>query len=157
MQRSKIPLASLTLLLVTHAIFGWQLYAFMGLGLRTSNLFAAHSPTILVWVVIIIADVLLAMALSTPWTGRREQFVSLFKNDYRTFLVAVILAFLCVVIITWMYIFVHILVVVSAGMLVRIDAQTARWSCRGIFWLVAIASILGLGLGIAAQLLLPGA
>lgn len=158
MQSSKrIPLVSLTLLVITHAIFGWQLYAFMGLGLPTHNLFAAHSPTILVWVVVIIADILLAMALSTPWTGRKKRFISLFKTDTRAFLVAVILAFLCVVIITWLYIFVHILVVIAAGLLVRIDTQTARWSYREIFWLVAIASIVGLGLGILAQkLLMPG-
>lgn len=155
MQRSKIPLVSLTLLLITHAIFGWQLYAFMGLGLPTHNRLAAP-PTILVWVVVIIANLLLARALSTPWTQRRTKFIDLFKTDARALLFAVILAFFSVVIITWLHTFVHILVVISASILVRIDYQTARWSCKSIFWLLAIASIVGLGLGVVAQLLIPG-
>lgn len=156
MQRSKIPLVSLTLLVVTHAIFGWQLHALMGLDLPTHNQFAAP-PSILVWVIVIIANLLLARALSTPWTQRRKKFIDLFKTDNRALLFAVILAFLSVVIITWLHTFVHILVVIAAGMLVRIDFQTARWSCTRIFWLLAIASIVGLGLGVVAQrLLMPG-
>ena len=153
MQRSKIPLVSLTLLVVTNAIFGWQLSAYMGLDLPTHNRFAA-SPTILVWVVVIIADLLLARAVSTPWTQRRKRFLDLFKTDNRALLSAVFLAFFSVVIITWLHTFVHISVVLAAGMLVRIDFQTARWSCRSIFWLLAIASIVGLGLGVVAQKLL---
>jgi predicted membrane protein len=78
----------------------------------------------------------------------------LFKTDTSAFIVATILAFLCVVIITWLHIFFHILVVVAAGMLVRIDTQTGKWSYRHIFWLLASSTILGLGLGALAQMLL---
>ena len=153
MQRfQKFPLVSLTLLVVTHAIFGWQLYAFMGLDLPTHNHLV--SPTILVWAVVIIANLLLARALSTPWTRRKKRFINLIKTDARALLFAVTLAFLSVVIITWLHTFVHILVLVAAGTLVRIDTQTARWSCRNTFWLLAIASIVGLGLGVVAQKLL---
>ena len=150
----KFPLGSLTLLLVTHGILGWQLSAFMGLGFPTRNLFAANEPTILVWIVVVVSDVLLAAALSTPWSQTRKEFLSLFKTDTSAFIVATILAFLCVVIITWLHTFFHILVVVAAGMLVRIDTQTGKWSYRHIFLLLASSTILGLGLGALAQMLL---
>lgn len=149
----KLPLSSLTLLLVTHGVLGWQLSAFMGLGLPTSNLFAAHSPTILVWLVVVVSDILLAMALSTPLSQRRNEFLNLFKTDTRAFVVAVILAFLSVLVITWLHVFVHILVVVAAATLVKIETQIARWSYRDIFWLLTISSVIGLVLGGLAQLL----
>ncbi len=154
MRRLKIPLVSLTLLLVTHGVLGWQLSAFMGPVWAVPLSFAAHSPTILVWVVVVISDLLLAAALTTPGSERRDEFISLFKTDNRAFLFAVILAFLSVVIITWLYIFVHILVVIAASMLVKIDTQTARWKNRHIFLLLAITSILGLGLGAVVQTVL---
>lgn len=148
----KLPLSSLTLLLVTHGVLGWQLSAFMGLGWPTSNLFAAHSPTILVWVVVVVSDILLAVALSSPWSQRQNEFLTLFRTDTRAFIVAVILSFLSVVIITWLHIFVHILVVVAAGTLVKLETQTAKWSYSQIFWLLTIASIIGLLLGANAQI-----
>lgn len=147
----KLPLSSLILLLLTHGVLGWQLSAFMGLGWATSNLFAAHSPIILVWLVVVVSDILLAMALSTPLAQRRNEFLNLFKTDTRAFVVAVILSFLSVLVITWLHVFVHILVVVAAATLVKLETQIAKWSYRHIFWLLTIASIIGLGLGALAQ------
>lgn len=157
-QRLKnFPLAALTLLLVTHGVLGWQLSALIGPFWADPISFASNSPTVLVWIVVVIADLLLAKALSSSWSQRRSEFISLFRTDSRTFLVAVILAFLSVVVITWIYIFVHIFVVIAASMLVRLETQRVKWINRHIFWSLAIASILGLGLGAVVQnLLLPG-
>ncbi len=151
MQRVKIPLVSLSLLLFTHGVLGWQLSAAIGPFWAVPISFASNSPTILVWLVVVVADLLLARALSTSWLERRSEFISLFKTDNRTFVVAVIFAFLTAIIVTWLYIFAHIFVVIAVSMLVRIDTQTARWKNKQIFWLLAIASIVGLGLGAVVQ------
>lgn len=154
MQRLKnFTLVALTLLLVTHGVLGWQLSALIG-PFWVDPISFASTPTILIWLVVIIADLLLAAALTTPFSERREEFISLFRTDSRAFLVCVALAFLTVVIITWLYIFVHIFVVIAASMLVRLETQRMKWRNRQLFWSLAITSILGLGLGAIVQTLL---
>lgn len=129
----KFPWASLALLLVTYGVLGWQLSAFQG-----------HRS---LWAMAAIASVLASVAVCSPWLQVRRSFFSLFATDTRAFLVATVLAFLSVVVITWLHIFFHILVVFAASTLVRIDTQTARWTSRQSFWLIAIASLAGLALG----------
>lgn len=133
----KFPWVSLAILLVTYSTLGWLLSAF-------------HDPWS-VWVIIVISILLLAAVLASPWSKIRDYFTRLFKSDTRTFLIAVIVALLSVVIITWLHIFAHALVVISAGTLVRLDAQTFGLTESQAFWLLAIVSLLGLGLGGAAQ------
>jgi len=129
----KFPLISLTLLLATYGIIGWQLSA-------------VESHWVL-WVFAAIATVLLAVAVSSPWSKVRDGFASCFTSDTKAFSIAVVIAFFSVVIITWLHVFIHILVVFSASMLVRLDVQAARWSNRQSFWLIAIASLVSLALG----------
>ena len=133
----EFPWVSLTILLVTYSTLGWLLSAF-------------HDP-VSVWVVIVTGILMLAAVLSSPWSKIRDYFTRLFKSDTRAFLFAVIVALSSVAIITWLHVFAHALVVISAGILVRLDAQTFGLSERQAFWLLAIVSLLGLGLGGAAQ------
>jgi len=133
----KLPWVSLALLLVTYITLGWIL--------------SAVNDPLPVWVIVVGAVLLLAMALSSPWSKIRDGFARIFKSDTRAFLIAVVAAFLLVVIITWLYIFAHVLVVMSVGTLVRLDTQTARWSNRQTFWFLAIVPLVGLGLGAIAQ------
>lgn len=133
----KFPWVSLTLLLVTYSTLGWLLTEF-------------HDPMI-VWVIVVVGILLLAAELSSSWSKIRDGLASLFKSDNRAFLFGVAGAFLSVVIITWFHIFAHALVVISAATLVKLDAQTARLSQRQTFWLLAIVSLVGLGLGRLAQ------
>ena len=133
----KFPWVSLTLLLVTYSTLGWLLTEF-------------HDPMI-VWVIVVVFILLLAAELSSPWSKIRDGLASLFKSDTRAFFFAVAIALMSVAIITWFHIFAHALVVISAGTLVKLDAQTARLSQRQTFWLLAIVSLVGLGLGRLAQ------
>lgn len=133
----KFPWVSLALLLVTYSTLGSLLTAF-------------HDP-LFIWVIIVVSVLLLAAALSSPWSKIRNAFTRIFKSDSRTFLVAVVAALLSVVFVSWLHISAHALVVMSAGTLVRLDAQTAGLSERQIFWLLAIVSLVGLGLGGVAQ------
>ena len=137
--RKKLPWLSLVLLLVTYSILGWLLSAL-------------HDHWF-VWVIVVVSVLLLAVALSSPWSKIRDVFARLFKTDSRAFFIAVIAALLTVVIICWFHIFAPALVVASAGTLVRLDAQTAGLSERQAFWMLAIISLVGLGLGIVGQTL----
>lgn len=134
---NKLPWTSAVLLLVTYITLGWLLSAF-------------HYP-LFVWVTIAVGVLLLSASLSSPWSKLRNNFTRLFKSDTRAFLVAVVAAFVSVLIITWLHIFVHALVVISAGTLVRLDAQAAGLSQSQTFWLLTIVSLVGLGLGGVAQ------
>jgi hypothetical protein len=129
----KFPWISLALLLATYGIIGWQL-----------STLESHW---MLWVFAAIATVLLAVAVASPWSKVRDGFASCFASDTKAFLIAVVIAFFSVVIITWLHIFVHILVVCSASLLVRLDVQAARWSIRQSFWLITIASLISLALG----------
>lgn len=134
---NKLPWTSAVLLLVTYITLGWLLSA-------------SHDP-LYVWVTIAVGVLLLSASLSSPWSKLRNNFTRLFKSDTRAFLVAVVAAFVSVLIITWLHIFVHALVVISAGTLVRLDAQAAGLSQSQTFWLLTILSLVGLGLGGVAQ------
>lgn len=132
----KIPWLSLALLLVTYSTLGWLLSAF-------------HNPWF-VWVIIVVGVLLLAAALSSP----REKFKdrsSLFKSNTKTFFFVVMAAFLSVILLSRLHIFVHALVIISAATLFRLDAQAARLSNKQVFWILVIVSLAGLGLGLAAQ------
>ncbi len=142
-----LPWVSLALLLVTHSILGWQLSAFLLSG-------ATAAWAVWLWTIVVGADLLLAAAISSPWSKLQDDFASLLKSDSRAFLVAVIFAFLSVVTITWLHIFIHILVVMCADILVRLETQSVKWSPKQSFWFLVIFSLAGLGLGALAQTLL---
>jgi hypothetical protein len=129
----KFPWISLSLLLSTYGIIGWQL--------------AALESHWILWIFAAIATILLAVAVASPWSRVRDGFASCFASDTKAFSIAVVIAFFSVVIITWLHIFSHILVVFAASTLVRLDVQAVRWSSRQSFWLIAIASLASLALG----------
>lgn len=132
----KLPWVSLTLLLVTYSTLGWVLADFYNPGS--------------VWVIVVVGSLLLAAFLSSPRTNFRDNYY-LFKSDTRTFFFVVAAAFLSVIIIWRLHIFVHALVTLSAAILVRLEAQESRLSDKQIFWILAIISLVGLGMGAAAQ------
>lgn len=132
----KLPWGSLALLLVTYSTLGWVLSAF-------------HNPWV-VWVMIGVGSLLLAAFLSSPRAKFRDSSL-LFKSDTTIFFFAVVAAFLTVVILWTLHIFVHALVTISAAILVRLDAQKSCLSNRQTFWILAIVSLAGLGLGAGVQ------
>lgn len=136
----KLPWLSLVLLLVTYSTLGWIL--------------SAYSESWFFWLLTILSTVLLDLWLSSSWSKIRDHFVGLFKSDSRTFLVAVAAALLTVFIITWLHIFVHILVIVSSGILARLDTQVAGLREWQVFWTLLIISLVGLGLGTVTQTLI---
>ena len=105
-----IPLLfSLTLLLISYSILGWTL----------ANSNASQLAYGLVMATVILLDVFLTAPLPnikgivTPW----------FQSDIGTFIYIIVSAFLFVVFIRWIHIFINGLVLVSASILTRLDTQ----------------------------------
>ena len=61
-------------------------------------------------------------------------------------------AFVSAVIVTWLQVFAHILVVISAESLARLDLQTARFTQLQAFLILSAVSLAGLGLGAIAHI-----
>lgn len=131
----KLPWVSLALLLVTYSTLGWILATF-------------HEPGF-IWVIIVVLILLLAAFLSSPGAKFRDNF--LFKSPTRTFFFIVAAAFFSVIILWRLHIFVRALVTILAAILVRLEAQESRLSNRQTFWILAIISLAGLGLGAVTQ------
>lgn len=134
-----IPLLSFTLLLITYSILGWSL----------ANAQVSLFLYLLVIAWIFLLDAILSFRLIdfkaiNPW----------FESDLFTFISAIVMAFLFVVFIRWIDIFFHALVLVSAGILAKLDTQVyglKKWQSFGILLIISQGSF---GLGTALYILL---
>lgn len=136
----KLPWASLLLLVFTYGLFG--------------GLISATDRSIWLWIMGASYILLIALALTAPFTLMKTFYTSWLKSDARAFLSVIVGAFVAVLIVTWIEVFVRILVLLSAGALVRLDLQTAgynEWQC---FSILVIISLTGFGLGILMQYLI---
>ncbi|MDJ0515305.1 MAG: hypothetical protein F6K22_03075 [Okeania sp. SIO2F4] len=124
-----IPLLSFTLLLMSYSIFGWSL----------ANAQVSLFLYLVVIACIFLLDVILTFRLLdlkaiSPW----------FQSDIFTFISAILIAFLFVVFIRWINIFIHALVLVSAGILAKLDTQVyglKKWQSFGILLIISEGSL----------------
>lgn len=105
------------------------------------------------WLLVIVAVLLMDVALSSSWSKVRAFLSPLFKSDTRALITAAFLAFLSVIILTWLNISTHIIVVLCTGTLVKLDAQKAQLSQKQTFWMMLVVSLVGLAVGAVAQTL----
>lgn len=136
----KLPWASLLLLVFTYGLFGW--------------LISTTDRSIWLWLMGSSYILLIALALTAPFTLVKTFYTNWLKSDTSAFLSVIVGAFVAVLIVTWIEAFVHILVLFSASALVRLDLQTSgynEWQC---FSILVIISLTGFGLGILTQYLI---
>ncbi|MEB3341978.1 hypothetical protein [Okeania sp.] len=134
-----IPLLSFTLLLISYSVFGWTLAN------TQINLFSY----LFVIISIFLLDAILTFRLFNwkvinPW----------FKNDIFAFISAIVIAFLFVVLVRWINIFVHGLALASAEILAKLDAQIYGFKKWQSFWILLIISEGSFILGTAFYLLI---
>ncbi|MBW4648587.1 MAG: hypothetical protein KME06_07780 [Kastovskya adunca ATA6-11-RM4] len=129
-----LPRFSLILLLFTYSIFGWLLSA------------VEVSPW--TWLMGAVYVLLIASALTAPLTLMKSVFGAWLESDTRAFLSIVVGALISVIILNWFEVFMRILVLIAASTLARLDMQTAGYKEWPAFWVLAIVSIAGFGLGI---------
>lgn len=139
----KLPWLTLLILFFTNSVFGWLLSA---------SDFSEFSWV--VWLLGAVYIVLIALALAAPLTLIQNFFGSWLQSDTRAFFSVIIGAFLAVIILCWLEIFVRILVLLSAGALARLDLQTAGYGEWQSFGILAGFSLIGFGLGIVSHELL---
>lgn len=129
----KIPWLALSLLLATNMTLGGFL-----------SFWHEHWS---IWVVVALCLLVLGAMLSCSWATMRDSFAHLLASDLRAFIVAMLAAFLGVLIVFWLNTFAHLLVIICSVLLAKIDLQAASFSDRQIFRTITFISLLGLFLG----------
>ncbi|AFZ12683.1 hypothetical protein Cri9333_1798 [Crinalium epipsammum PCC 9333] len=130
----KLPRASLALLLLTYITFGWLLYAWT-LSWR-------------VWLLTAFFAVVVALALTFPLRSIQIFFAGALKTDTRALIFILAISFLAVALLTWFQTFVRVLVLLSSGLLARLDLHNADFKVIPTFAIMTIVSLVGLGLGL---------
>jgi hypothetical protein len=130
----KLPWASLALLLLTYITFGWLLYAW-NLSWR-------------VWLLTAFFVVVISLALTFPIRSIQIFFAGALKTDTRALIFILALSFFAVALLTWFQTFVRVLVLLSSGLLARLDLHNADFKVIPTFVIMAITSLVGLGLGL---------
>jgi uncharacterized membrane protein len=153
----KLPWASLLLLLFTYGVFGWlisdEAQKLARADERVDGLtsLALSDISWFLWVMGAVYILLIAVALTAPFRLIQTCYTSWLKSDTRAFASVIVGAFVAVVIITWIDVFVRILVLLSAGALVRLDLQTGGYSKWQAFVILISLSLTGFGLGAIAH------
>ncbi len=139
----KLPWASLALLLLTYITFGWILYA--------------GTLSWRIWLLTAFFAVLIALALTFPLKSIQIFFAGALKTDTRALIFILAISFLAVALLTWFQTFVRVLVLLSSGLLARLDLHNADFKVIPTFVILAITSLVGLGLGLLIHhwLILP--
>ena len=130
----KLPWASLALLLLTYITFGWILYAWT-LSWRA-------------WLLTAFLVVLIVLALAFPLRSIQIFFAGALRTDTRALIFILALSFFAVVLLTWFQTFVRVLVLLSSGLLARLDLHNADFKEVPTFAIMTIVSLVGLGLGL---------
>lgn len=130
---AQMPWLSALLLSIAYASWGWTL--------------ADSDTPMWVWGVIISLTFVFAEALASPESWIRITLVRWLANDLRAFISAIFSAFLTVVLLTWVNIATEIVLLVAAGLLVRLDAQQAGMKDWQAFLILASLSAIGLAVG----------
>jgi hypothetical protein len=143
----KLPLTSLLLLLFTYGVFGWL----VATDAQRNDLDTLSELSSLLWLdgAIIL---LLALSLAAPFQGIQNFYTSWMKSDTKAFFAVILGAFMAVVILRWIEVFLRIVVLLSAGALVRLDLQTAGYSKWQSFAILLVVSLMGFGLGVVLRL-----
>lgn len=114
---------------MSYSIFGWSL---------------ANAEVSLFLYLVVIAGIFLFYAILTFRLLDLKAIVPWFESDIFSFISAIIIAFLFVVFIRWINIFIHALVLVSAGILAKLETQVyglKKWQSFGILLIISEGSL----------------
>lgn len=139
----KLPCVSLLLLVFTYGVFGWLI----SIDTQSNGLNSLSYVSERLWLdgAIIL---LLALSLTAPFQLIQTFYKSWLKSDTTAFVSVIVGAFFAVVILHWFETFIRILVLLSAGALVRIDLQTAGYNKWQSFGILMFISLMGFSFGI---------
>ncbi len=124
---------SLLLLLMAYFNLGWILSA-------------SHYPW-WAWLLVVLLILILAEAFASPWAILRGFILRWISTDTKAFFAVTIAAFLTVVILSWFHIFTHLVLLVAAAALARLELQTAGIGSLKAFLILSFFSLIALILG----------
>ena len=131
------PLVSILLVFFTYAVTGWRLAS------------ASFSPQTLWLVGISIA--LINLALNSPFQVRSKLLGKWLQSDTKTLLsfIALILVTIGVFLLTWMFIFIQVLLMISALTLASLDLQVVGFKKTKCFLILTSICLSAYSLGIS--------
>ena len=154
----KFPWLSLVLLLVAYSTLGWVI---SGIRWHSSSCaiplqlpflkLECHQLFALALAMAVI--LLLSEILASPLSNIRKGLIYSISTDTRAFILIISVAFLTSVLVLWIHVAIHALLIVSAGLLARLDMLVAGFKGWQAFGIIAVVSLLGFGLGASAHYL----
>jgi len=129
---------SLTLLFVSYFTFGWKLSEF-------------DVPPHQTWFVALASILVLDIVLSFPMRKTKALIRGWFSSDIGAFLAIIVGAFVAVVVFAWLHLLAPSLLLISAGVLARLDIQISGWENWRAFVVLTTISLGGVGLGGAIE------
>ena len=133
----KLPWPSLAILLLTYTTFGCTL-----------------PPSHLsLWLLAAIFAGVLSAGLTAPLRKTKGRIVSWLKTDLGMFVSVIVIAFVTALMLSRIQMFANPMILLFAGALARLDVQTAGFDEWQAFWILTVASAVGLGLGWILQVI----
>ena len=129
---------SLTLLFVSYFTLGWKLTEF-------------DVPPHQTWFLALASILVLDIFLSFPMRNTKALIRGWFSSDMGAFLAIILGAFLAVVVFAWLHLFATCLLLISAGVLARLDIQISGWKNWPTFVILTTISLGGVALGGAIE------
>jgi hypothetical protein len=133
----KLPLASLALLFLTYATFGWLLYDW------TSDRE--------IWLAVAIGIMIIGGFVTYPSRSVALSFGGFFKTDIRALILIIGTSIMSVVLLTWLKSFVDAVVLCAAGLLVSLELKVRGWSKPISLLLIIGWQLLGMSAGLCSH------
>ena len=128
-----LPWISLVLVSLSYSTLGWVL--------------SDNNAPLYLWILLILAILVLVASLTVSVSVISKYSSLLVSSNLRSFTVATLGAFLFFLMLAWFGIFLDMLLIICAGILARIDCQTAGITQLQAFLIILLFSLGGLGCG----------
>ncbi|MBD2092939.1 hypothetical protein H6F67_24120 [Microcoleus sp. FACHB-1515] len=129
----KLPWLSLALLLAAYTTLSWLLYRL--------------NVTWQLWAIVLGLALTQAFLLTTFSHGVQQFLEKWLRSDLGYFSVILLLAMLGVFFLAWFHFFGHLLVLLAAEILARLDLRRAGYTRVQALMILVLVSLLGLGVG----------
>ncbi|AFZ35115.1 hypothetical protein Sta7437_1548 [Stanieria cyanosphaera PCC 7437] len=150
----KVSWLSTTLLLVTYATYGWLYARWAVVLIEHGNLFywVLEKDLIasLLYGLGIFWILLISIAFTAPIALMTVSLNSWLQSEARAFLSIFIGALAFALIVQWLEVFAEFFILLAAGILVKLDLQTAGYSRSRATMILVILCLLGFGSGVLA-------
>ena len=128
-----LPWISLFLVSLTYTRLGWVL--------------SDNNAPLYLWILLVLAILVLVASLTVSVSVISKYSSLLVSSNLRSFTVATLGALLFFLMLAWFGIFLDMLLIICAGILARIDCQTAGIRQLQAFLIILLFSLAGLGCG----------